>query len=461
MAEDHDAAISSVEIAVLLDEAFAVAPAVVPLDIAKFSRHIDPDWIEDALAATGTATVRRRRLPAEMVIWLVIGMALMRNESIRRVSDLLSLVLPSTKKPLVAPSALTQARQRLGDEPLEYLFTVSATEWTARSADEHRWRGLALYALDGTTMRVPDSEQNWKEFGGQKGSGRRGGSAYPTVRAVALMAVRARLIAAIRFGPYSKGETTLAGPLWDEIPDNSLTIGDRGFLISGTLHRLASTGANRQWLVRAKKTFKLRTIKTFGPNDRLVEVMLSPQTRKAHPELPPEWRVRAVRYQRRGFRPVLLLSSLLDARKYPAREIAELYHERWEIELGYGEIKTQLLAREEAIRSRTVAGVRQELWAIALAYNLVRTEMERAAIAAAVEPKRISFVNALSLIRAAWLSWSTPPLAPGRIPEGILDLRRHLGLLLLPERRPERVYPRAVKIKMSNYLRQRPRHRPN
>jgi len=115
------------------------------------------------------------------------------------------------------------------------------------------------------------------------------------------------------------------------------------------------------------------------------------------------------------------------------------------------EIKTHPLDRQEAIRSRTPQGVRQEVWGILLAYNLVRVEMERAADEAGVEPTRISFVNALSLIRTAWLVWSTPPLAPGRIPEHLLDLRRHLGLLLLPERRSERRYPRVVKIKMSNY----------
>ena len=91
------------------------------------------------------------------------------------------------------------------------------------------------------------------------------------------------------------------------------------------------------------------------------------------------------------------------------------------------------------------------VWGILLAYNLVRVEMERAADEAGVEPTRISFVNALSMIRNAWIVWSTPPLAPGRIPEHLLDLRRHLGLLLLPERRPEPRYPRVVKIKMSNY----------
>jgi hypothetical protein len=111
------------------------------------------------------------------------------------------------------------------------------------------------------------------------------------------------------------------------------------------------------------------------------------------------------------------------------------------------------LEREEAIRSRTPGGVRQEIWGIALAYNLVRLEMERAADEVGLEPNRISFVNALALIRNAWLIWSTPPLAPGRIPEGLLSLRHDLKLLILPPRRQDRAYPRAVKIKMSAFSR--------
>ena len=133
-----------------------------------------------------------------------------------------------------------------------------------------------------------------------------------------------------------------------------------------------------------------------------------------------------------------------------------LYHERWELEIGNDEIKTHLLDRQEAIRSRTPVGVRQEIWGILIAYNLVRVEMERAADEAAVEPNQISFVNAVALIRYCWLISTTRPLAPGRIPERLLSLRRQLKLLLLPPRRPKRSPPRVVKIKMSKFKRKRP-----
>ncbi len=440
-----------------LQDALECLPGfVVPSDFGRFRQHIDPAWIEEALCSTGKASVRRRRLPAEQVVWLVIGMALLRGESIERVVAMLDLALPAAQGQTAAKSGMAKARQRLGEDALAYLFAVTADRWATQSADRHRWRGLSLHGLDGTTLRAPDSPDNWAAFGGQCGNGTRGGSAYPMVRLVAVMALRSHLISALYVGEYAVGETTLSNGYWNELPDESLTIADRAFLVADHLTRLERSGQSRHWLTRAKSTTKMRVVKRLDRRDAVVEITLSDQTRRKHPDLPLVWLARAITYQRKGFRPSTLLTSLLDAKQYPADELVALYHERWELEVGYDEIKTHLLDRQEAIRSRTPDGVRQEIWGIALAYNLVRLEMERAADEAGVEPNRISFVNALALIRNAWLAWSTMPMAPGRIPEGLLDLRRCLKLLVLPPRRSERTYPRAVKIKMSAYNRKPP-----
>jgi hypothetical protein len=385
------------------------------------------------------------------VLWLVLGMALMRNQSINRVADLLKLALPSERRPLAAPSSLAQARQRLGPDALEYLFVASGSEWATRSAERHQWKGLSIYAMDGTTLRVPDSPTNWETFGGHEGNGTRAGSAYPTVRVVALLSARSHLIKDLRFADYHTGEVTLARQLWPEIPNDSLVLIDRGFLIAAALTGLAADGSNRHWLTRAKSSTRMQLLEHLGEDDDLVEIELSEATRKANPGLPEKWIARAIRYQRKGFPPSTLLTSLLDPIRFPAGEVVAMYHERWEIELAYDEIKTHLLAREETIRSRTPDGVRQELWAIALTYNLVRLEMERAAIAAGVPPTRISFVNSLYLIIFSWTVWSAQTAAPGRIPAQLLDLREKLSLLLLPKRRSTRTVPRVVKIKMSNY----------
>ena len=439
----------------ILDEALATLPGtIVPEQLDQFRQRIDPAWIGEALIATGTATIRKRRLLAEQVVWLVVGMALLRNESIDRVVASLDLALPTPKGDRAAKSGISQARERLGPEPLAHLFATTAEAWADQSADRHRWRQLALYGVDGTTLRLPDTAENWAAFGGQAGNGNRPGSAYPTCRLVALMALRSHLISAANFGRYSDGETTLAAALWNDVPDDSLVVVDRGFVYPSVLMPLATTGRNRHWLARPRASMKLKRIRILGKRDELVEVSLSDNVHRQHPELAETWVVRAIRYQRKGFPPSTLLTSLVDAALYPADEIVAMYHERWELEVGYDEVKTHMLAREETIRSRTPDRVEQELWGILIAYNLVRLEMERAADEAGVPPTRISFVNALSLVRYAFFSASLRPMAPGKIPKTLLDVRRDMKLLLLPPRR-ERSYPREVKIKMSNYLKKR------
>jgi hypothetical protein len=160
-----------------------------------------------------------------------------------------------------------------------------------------------------------------------------------------------------------------------------------------------------------------------------------------------------VHYQRKGFQPQILLTSLLDPVAYPADEIAQLYHERWELELGFDEIKTHTLEREETLRSRAPERVRQEVWGLAIAYNLVRLHMQRVAEQQHVAPTRISFRHTLMLVRGFWqlTAWIA---APGKLPRRLEDLHQETALLILPPRR-ERRYPRAVKIKMSSYPRNR------
>ena len=379
---------------------------------------------------------------------MVIGMGLMRNVPIEQVVDKLELALPDQRGTLIAKSAISKARQRLGENPLAYLFDVTAAEWSARSADAYRWRGLGLYGLDGTTMRVADSRENRVEFGGQKAGGGRGESGYPQVRVVAMMALRSHVLSSFRFADYGTGETTLARGIWNEVPEESLVIVDRNFLVKKDLVHLETSG-NRHWLTRTKVNTKWAVQEKLGKDDYLVEWDLKGSG------LPKTWTLRAIHYKRKGCPRSTLLTSLLDPEKYPAKELVALYHERWETEIGYDELKTHLLNRQEAIRSKTPAGVRQELWGIALAYNLVRLEMERVAAEAGVPPTRISFVSSLAMIRDEFHTLSLRSMTPGAVPASLSRLRQRLKRLILPPRR-ERTYPRAVKVKMSNYPRKRP-----
>jgi hypothetical protein len=422
-----------------------------PERFADIRRHLDPAWIEEALNATGTATLRKRRLPAEQVVWLVVGMALYRDRPIYDLVHGLDLVMPGTASTM-APSAVVEARARLGADPMEWLFEKSARKWAHESARRNAWRGLALYGVDGSTLRVADSSENRAYFGGPTGA--RGESGYPLVRIAALMALRSHLIASVGVGPYVDSEIVLASSLWREVPDGSLMIVDRGFLAAGILLPLHRDGKDRHWLTRAKSTTRWRVLEKLGKNDELVEFKTSPQARAQDPTLPETFTARVIAYQKQGFRPATLVTSMIDPEAFPMAEIVALYHERWELELGFDEIKTEMLDREETIRCKSVVGVEQELWGIFLAYNLVRLEMERTADSLDVDPVRISFVGSLRLICEEW--WWAAGASPGAIPKNLARLRSRIARLVLPPRRSDRKYPRAVKIKMSNYARKRP-----
>lgn len=432
------------------------ASGYVPEDLGCFRDRLDASWIEEALQATGTATLRRRRLPAEQVLWLVIGIALIRNRRIEEVASKLEIALPVPSGKDVAPASIPPARERLGSEPVKWLFERTGSGWAAEGANEQRWRGLAVYGIDGTTLRVADSSENRAYFGGQKAGAGRGESGYPMVRVLGLMALRSHVLAGAAVGPYaSTSELSLAPDLFRQVPDDSLTIVDRNFLTSPLLVTLGRDGRNRHWLTRAKSTTAFRVTQSLGPGDDLVEMTVSRDARKKDPSLGKTWTARAVTYQRKGFRPQTLLTSLMDPKQYPAAELADMYHERWEIELGYGEIKTDMLQRQESLRSRKPDTVLQEVWGVLLAYNLVRLEMARIARDVGVPPTRISFVLALARICDEWM-WTADTIAPGAVPKKLEDMRDKIRRLVLPPRRPERSYPRAVKVKMSNYSRKRP-----
>jgi len=442
------------------DESFTDAleftAGFTPEAFPNLVRHLDPVLVEEALHATGTATVRRRRLPADRTVWLVLAMAVIRDWPIREVAERLELVLPDIDgNRTVAPSALAQARARLGADPMEWLFLRTGEEWGNASADRDRWRGLALYSADGTTLRVADSADNRSHFGGQEAGGNHGTSGYPLMRVVVLMAVRSHLVTAASFGPYGIDERSYARSLWGSVPDHSLVLVDRNYLQADVLVPMMTMGTERHWMTRAKSNTQFRQIRRLGPGDDLVEMEVSREARAKNPTLPTHFDVRAVRYQRKGFQPQLLLTSLVDEKRYPADELRALYHERWEIELGFGEIKTDMLERFETIRSKSPAAVAQEMWGVLIAYNLVRLEMERIADELHVPPTRISFVAALRFFVEQW-RWAAMTHTPGAIPKRLATMRDRLRRYVLPPRRPERAYPRAVKIKMSNYARNRP-----
>lgn len=441
-------------------EALEFTSEFTPRSFPDLIAHLDQTWVQEALVSTGRASMRRRRLPAEQAVWLVLGMAIMRDKPITAVAEQLELALPAADGTrTVASSALTQARVRLGDEPLEWLFTRSAEEWAHRSAAADRWRGLALYGLDGTTLRVADTVENREHFGSQETGRHEGGraervSGYPLMRLVVLMALRSHLLAAASFGPYRVDERVYAASLWPSIPDQSLILMDRLHIQANVLVPLMTLGQDRHWLVRAKSTMAYTPIRRLGAGDELVEFAVRDEARRKNTTLPERFDARVIRYQRKGHKPQFLITSLTDVERYPADEIRALYHERWEIELGFGEIKTDMLERLETIRSKSPSSVAQETWGLLITYNLIRLEMQRIAAELDVQPTRVSFVATL---RECVLQWQFAAMAsPGTIPGRLATITDRMRTFVLPPRRPERSFPRAVKVKMSNYARKVP-----
>ena len=431
-----------------LEAELALTNEVLPEQAKTSFDHLEVAWIEEALAATGAASVRTRRLPAEQMVWLVIGMAMMRNRSIVDVVDKMSIALPSDEG-AVAPSAVAQARKRLGSQPIEWLFRKSATQWTESSSKAYSWRQLRVFGVDGTRFAVPDSEENNEAF--HKHVGGNGMSGYPLMRTVDLMCLGSRLCRDAEMGSFATPAMEVARPLWERIPDDSLTIVDEGFFNAPALVPLAAGGTNRHWLTRARTNSRWKVIKQLGPGDMVVEIGIEPATRKLYPALPKVWTMRAVEWRKsREGTMKYLVTSLLDATLFPAEEMRAMYVERWEQELAFDDLKTEQLEGIFVLRSRSPDGVRQELWGTLLAYNLIRLEMQAIARHANLPPRRVSFVQSLRLIRDEWL-WLADTRSPGAIPKQLARLRRELTRLILPPRRKRTTQPRVVKPRPRRY----------
>ncbi len=419
--------------------------------LERFAASLDSEWIEEALSSTGTASIRRRKFPAEQALWLVLGMCLFADRSIINVVDHLGLVMQGVKK--LARSSAINGRYRLGPQPLRWLFEKVADAW-GETPGLGGYHDLSLYGIDGTHLRVQDSDKNFEHFGKPGGRSGSGDAGYPQLRLVGLMNLSNRLLTAAEAGPWSKGEQTLVKPLTQQIPDHSLTIVDRGFYAYLWINELLSGCTERHVMIRARKNLKYEITKILTDGSALALVHPHKKLRKEHPELPESILLRVIEYQLPGGEPSRLFVSLLDPVAYPAKELVVLYHERWELEIGFDEIKTHMLERKECLRSKKPEGVYQELWGQLLVYNLVRREMLLAAQAHDLPPKRISFRSSLLWIRNFWIT-AALTRSPGSIPKHLAQLRSTLDVLILPERRSHRRYPRHVKIKMSHYKRNR------
>jgi len=419
------------------------------LDDNTFSQNIPVEWIESALTLSSQATIRRRRLPSDQVLWLVLGMALFRHEPIHEVARRLNICAQGlANESLLAKSGVTKARTRLGAQPIEWLYRKTAKHWGLERYPEDTWEGLQVFAIDGALLRTPDNPELREHFGSGNTSTERQ-TPYPMMRLVSLMNVRSHVMMDAQISPYRKGEIPQAESLIRTLPEHSVTLMDKAFWSANLLLSLSmnKTNPNRHWVIPARKRLVAQEIKRYTPHDCLLEMKVSAQARKKNPALPEKWQVRAVSYRVNGVDKTVYTS--LPYEDYPTQKVAQLYHERWEIELGYRDIKSSMQHNALTLRSKKVELVKQEVWGLLLAYNLIRREASQAAISFGKSPSQISFKAVFQYI-AVQLIVMADAVSPSKTGARLSELRGGIANLIIEDRpRPSR--PRSVKMSKTRY----------
>jgi hypothetical protein len=416
-------------------------------DLSTFTQNIPVEWVASALDLSTQASIRRRRLPADQVLWLVLGMALFRDEPVHEVARRLNICAQGLATDhLLARSGVTEARKRLGADPVEWLFRKTGTQWGGERYSDDAWHDLQVFAVDGALLRTQDTPELREHFGSGNTSTDRQ-TPFPMMRLVALMNVRSHLILDAQLSPYRRSEMRLADEFLQQIPDHSVTLFDKGFWSADLMLSLSSVGTNRHWLTPARKNLVSEEVVRYGEHDRLVRMKVSPQARKRNPSLPTHWEVREVSYEIQGKLKTVMTS--LPAGTYSTMAVAKLYQQRWEIELGFRDIKSSMQQNAMTLRSKKIDLVYQEVWGLLLAYNVIRREASQAAVAFGRAPSDIRFKPACQYIAVQLIvmAAANPISATGR---RLAELRAGVGGMFLDHRpRPSR--PRTVKISKTRF----------
>ena len=419
---------------------------------------IQPEWVTEALVKTDRMSERRRRLPAPFVLWFVVLLGLHRRVSYENLLEKLhgSWWTQDNWKPEECPcsSAVTKARDRLGVEPVRELFKRSSEVWLEQTSGLI-FHGRRVYAIDGATLKTPDSPKNRREFGKPKGG--RGVSGYPQLRMVALMDVGTHIFSDLRIGPFSVGEMTLTRELIESNGPGDLVLMDRNFLAYDLLWDLHE-GQGADFVVRVKRGVQPRCVRVLGEGDRIVEIDIPRYFRRRRPDMPRTWRLREITYRPEGGKETIRLFVTIFDESVPAEELADLYHERWEEEGAFDELKTHLCSctqvnRPVVFRSMTPKRVEQELYGLLIAHNAVRMIMWAASCLVPICCLRLSYTAAIERIRET--TRDMMQLRAIYLPQRYEKMLEAIGRSKVPKR-PGRHNPRCVKMKMSRYPLKRP-----
>jgi hypothetical protein len=375
--------------------------------------------VRSVLAATGKASERERDLPAHVVVYYAIALALYMQSSYREVlrcllEGLQWLMDPAVAPPVAGNSGISQARTRLGWEPLRRLHDELVKPIAVAATRGAWYRGWRLVSLDGSTMDVADEQGNEEAFGRPGAS--RGSSAYPQFRFVSLVESGTHVLFATRMGSYATSENTLAKDVLGALDSGMLCLADRGFFGFEMWQQALATQAQLLW--RCKKNMRFACEQRLADGSYLSRTYPSERDRRQQSNSIP---VRVIEYRLQGVadaEPIYrLVTSVLDAQQAPADELAALYHERWEIETALDELKTHLRGARIVLRSKTAELVRQEFYGLLMAHFAVRALMHEAALKANVDPDRLSFLHAVRVVRRKLPAFNAiPPSAEESVP---------------------------------------------
>lgn len=371
------------------------------MSIGVLARTYPRKQIREILGRMGLESRRVRDLPMDALVYYVIAlglfMAVSTGEVLRCLAEGLQwLGGSSTGIKLAGKSAISQARTRLGAAPLRALWEESSIPLAVEGQPGAFYQGLRLVSIDGSTLDIADTTENLAHFGRQESS--RGQSAFPQLRFVALCESGPHAILAVRIGSYATHELTLAAQLVEDLRPGMLCLADRLYPSFALWQKALSTGASLLWRTRSNADLPVDEVLQDG--SYLSRIY---PTEKAKRNKKDGLVVRVVEYQLEGVEhaePLYrLITTLTDAAKYPAGEVAALYPERWEVEVTLDEFKTHLRGGQVVLRSKTPELVEQEFYGMMLAHRAVRSLMNEAALRQNLDPDRISFTHAIRVVR--------------------------------------------------------------
>ncbi|MGH7779551.1 MAG: IS4 family transposase [Candidatus Binataceae bacterium] len=371
------------------------------ISLGVIARTFPVARIRAVLAATAKASVRERDLPAHVVIYYVIALALYMQSSYREVLRCLLegvqwLLEPSAEIKVAGNSGISQARTRLGWEPLRQLHEEVVKPIAVKATKGAWYRGRRLVSLDGSTLDVADEKGNDQAFGRPGAS--RGESAYPQIRFVSLAEIGTHVLFGTQMAGCTTSEIALSKMVLPSLEKGMLCLADRNFFGFQMWAQAVATGADLLW--RGKKNMRLVCEKRLPDGSYLSRIFASERDRRHKTN---GVVVRVIDYRLDGIveaEPVYrLVTTVLDHEKAPALELAALYHERWEIETAFDELKTHLRGARMVLRSKTPDLVRQEFYGLLLAHFAVRGLMHDAALKADEDPDQLSFLHAVRIVR--------------------------------------------------------------